>query len=103
MSYINEPIPYQFTNEDILHDFKIYKNKKKVAKIWGISIKDINEILNNTEQRNKMVWKLIKCNLTLYKVIRSSNDGSVIIEDKVCMDKQGRSYARYEITMLKIV
>ena len=55
MQYINEPIPYQFTNEDILHDFKIYKNKKKVAKIWGISIKDINEILNNTEQRNKMV------------------------------------------------
>ncbi|WP_342759479.1 hypothetical protein [Kineothrix sedimenti] len=46
---MNKPIPYEWTNEDIIKDYEKYKDKKKVAFIWGISLKEVNEILKQSK------------------------------------------------------
>lgn len=44
-NYMNKPIPYEWTNEDIIKEYEKCQDKKKVAFIWGISVKEVNEIL----------------------------------------------------------
>lgn len=43
--FMNEPIPYQGTEEDFLKEYEQVQNKRKVAKIWGITLNDVNRIL----------------------------------------------------------
>ena len=49
MTFINKPVPSQWTDDDVVSDFNKYQNKKKVAAIWGIGVKEVNDIL----KRNK--------------------------------------------------
>lgn len=44
-NFMNEPIPYEWTSNDIIQEYERCKDKKKVAAIWGISVKEVNEIL----------------------------------------------------------
>ncbi|WP_180272647.1 hypothetical protein [Konateibacter massiliensis] len=43
--FMNEPIPYERTNKDIIQEYEKCQDKKKVAVIWGISVKEVDEIL----------------------------------------------------------
>lgn len=43
--YMNEPIAYERTDEDIIKEYDCCRNKKKVARIWGVSTKEVNEAL----------------------------------------------------------
>ena len=43
--FMNEPVEKAITDEDILNDYRIYNDKRKVARIHGITVKELNEIL----------------------------------------------------------
>ena len=45
MTFINKPVPFQWTDDDIVRDYNKYQDKKKVAAIWGIAVKEVNVIL----------------------------------------------------------
>lgn len=47
---MNEPIDYSYTDEDVLRDYMLYQDKKKVAKIYGISVKDVNEFIKGSKE-----------------------------------------------------
>lgn len=42
---INKPVEYKWTPEDIIEDYKKYQDKKKVAKIYGITTKEVTQII----------------------------------------------------------
>lgn len=42
---MNEPILYEQTDADIISDYNKYKDKKKVAAIWEITVKEVTDIL----------------------------------------------------------
>lgn len=44
--FMNEPIPYLWSEPDIIQEYEKCQDKKKVAAIWGISVKEVGEILN---------------------------------------------------------
>lgn len=44
-NFMNEPVEQNWTEEDIVEEFEKYKDKKKVAKIYGITTQQVTEIL----------------------------------------------------------
>lgn len=42
---INEPIDHKWTSEDVVEDYRKYQDKKKVAKIYGITTKEVTQII----------------------------------------------------------
>lgn len=42
---INEPIDHKWTSEDVVEDYRKYQDKKKVAKIYGITTKEVTQIV----------------------------------------------------------
>lgn len=48
-NYMNPPVDYQWTGWDIINEYQRCQDKKQVAKIYLISVKEVTEIL----KRNK--------------------------------------------------
>lgn len=48
-NYINPPIDYQWTDQDIVNGYRRCQDKKQVAKMYLVSVKEVTEIL----KRNK--------------------------------------------------
>jgi hypothetical protein len=44
-NFMNEPVEYNWTENDIIEEFEKYKDKKKVAKIYGVTVQQVTEIL----------------------------------------------------------
>ena len=44
-NFMNEPIEQNWTENDIIEEYEKYKDKKKVAKIYGITTQQVTEIL----------------------------------------------------------
>ena len=44
-NFMNEPVEQNWTENDILEEYEKYKDKKKVAKIYGITTQQVTEIL----------------------------------------------------------
>ena len=42
---INKPVDYKWTSEDVVSDYRKYQDKKKVAKIYGITTKEVAQII----------------------------------------------------------
>ena len=42
---MNEPVEYNWTENDIIEEFEKYKDKKKVVKIYGVTVQQVTEIL----------------------------------------------------------
>ena len=42
---INEPIDHRWTPEDVVEDYRKYQDKKKVSKIYGITTKEVTQII----------------------------------------------------------
>ncbi|QIX89086.1 hypothetical protein [Enterocloster clostridioformis] len=45
--YMNKPVEYDWTEEDIIAEYVKIKDKKKVAKIFCITVKQVSEILKS--------------------------------------------------------
>ena len=45
--FMNPPHDYEMTEKDIIREYERCQDKRKVAKIWGITIKEINDILSS--------------------------------------------------------
>lgn len=43
-NYMNEPVEYNWTDKDILDEFQKVKDKKKVAKVYDITVQQVTEI-----------------------------------------------------------
>lgn len=43
--YMNEPVDYSCTDKDIIEEYKKCQDKKKVARIYCITTKEVTEIL----------------------------------------------------------
>lgn len=48
-NYMNPPVDCQWTDRDIINEYQRCQDKKQVAKIYLISVKEVTEIL----KRNK--------------------------------------------------
>lgn len=46
---MNPPVDYEFTDQDIINEYKTIKDKKKVAAIYGIAVSEVAKILNNAK------------------------------------------------------
>lgn len=46
-TFINPPIPYLYTDDDIRKEYEIIKDKKKVAAVYLIPVKEVTKILKN--------------------------------------------------------
>lgn len=44
-TFINPPIPYLYTDDDIRKEYEIIKDKKKVAAVYLIPVKEVTRIL----------------------------------------------------------
>ena len=42
---MNKPIDHKWTSEDVVEDYRKYQDKKKVAKIYGITTKEVTQII----------------------------------------------------------
>ena len=40
---INKPVDYEWKSEDVVEDYRKYQDKKKVAKIYGITTKEVTQ------------------------------------------------------------
>lgn len=47
--FMNPPIDYEWTEEDIVTEFKKVKNKKSVSKIYLISVSEVTKILKKNK------------------------------------------------------
>lgn len=45
--YMNKPVEYNWTDEDVIVEYEKYNDKKKVAKIFCMTTKQVNEILKS--------------------------------------------------------
>lgn len=43
--YMNSPIEREWTDHDVITEYQRYYDKRKVARIYNISVKDLNQIL----------------------------------------------------------
>ena len=43
--YMNKPVDQEWTDQDIVKDYQLYGNKRKVAWIYDITVAEINKIL----------------------------------------------------------
>lgn len=44
-NYMNTPVEYNWTEKDIVEEFEKCKDKKMIAKIYDITVKEVTEIL----------------------------------------------------------
>ena len=44
-NFMNTHIEYNWTENDIIEEFEKYKDKKKLAKIYGVTVQQVTEIL----------------------------------------------------------
>lgn len=51
---MNSPVEYNWKPEDVLNDYEKYKDKKKVAKIYGITPNEVLQIIKNGVVINKI-------------------------------------------------
>lgn len=45
--YMNKPVEYNWTEEDIIAEYQKIKDRKKVAKIYCITTKQVSDILKS--------------------------------------------------------
>lgn len=43
--YMNKPVEYDWTEDDIIREYDKIQDKKKVAKIYCITVKEVTEAL----------------------------------------------------------
>ncbi len=43
--YMNEPVEYNHTDEDIIREYTKYQDKRIVARMYCITVKEVTEIL----------------------------------------------------------
>lgn len=43
--YMNEPIDQVWTDQDVMSEYQKYQDKRKVSRIFDITVKEINAIL----------------------------------------------------------
>nr|DAJ75585.1 MAG TPA: hypothetical protein [Bacteriophage sp.] len=46
---MNLPVDYEFTDQDIVNEYEIIKDKKKVAAIYKIPVAQVTEILKKNK------------------------------------------------------
>ena len=46
---MNQPVDYDFTNQDIISEYELVKDKKKVAAIYNIAVSEVIKILKNVK------------------------------------------------------
>ena len=44
--YMNEPVITNWTNNDVIEDYNTYNDKKIVARRYGITVKEVTQIIN---------------------------------------------------------
>lgn len=44
-NFMNTPVEYNWTEKDIVDEFEIIKDKKKVAKVYDITVQQVTDIL----------------------------------------------------------
>ena len=44
-NFMNEPVEYNWTENDIIKEFQKSNDKKKVAKAYGITVQQVTKIL----------------------------------------------------------
>lgn len=49
--YMNKPLDYVWTDQDVIAEYQKYQDKRKISRIFDIAVKDINAIL----KRNGML------------------------------------------------
>ena len=50
---MNLPAPNFWTDDDIYHDFLVYKDKKSVAKRYCISVREVSEVVKKYSHSEK--------------------------------------------------
>lgn len=51
---MNEPVEYDWTNEDIIREYNDYKDKKAIAKMYLITVKQVTGILKKSVQQGAL-------------------------------------------------
>lgn len=46
---MNEPVEYNWTEKDVIAEYEKYNDKKTVARIYCISVKEVAEILKRSK------------------------------------------------------
>ena len=46
-NFINKPVDYSWTEEDVILEYEKIKNKRSVAKIFCITVKQVSDILKS--------------------------------------------------------
>ena len=49
-NFMNEPEEKEWTAADIAREYEQYQNKKAVAKIFCIAVREVNKILKDTQK-----------------------------------------------------
>ena len=78
-NYINSPIARQWTDQDIINEYQRCQDKKQVAKIYLISVKEVTEIL----KRNK------------YGFMQKQRKSTSIFLCKIRMDMENTQIGNY--------
>lgn len=48
-NFMNQPVPHNITDEDIIAEYRKYNDIKKVAKIFDLSLQDIRVVLRKSK------------------------------------------------------
>lgn len=43
--YMNKPINHFWTDQDVILEYQKYQDKRKISRIFGITVKEVNAIL----------------------------------------------------------
>lgn len=87
---INEPIDHKWTPEDVVEDYRKYQDKKKVAKIYGITTKEVTQIINMnkiylSEEEMEFILSYRKANTEDKKkakeILKTEGDGKCLREE----------------------
>jgi len=49
--YMNKPVEKNWTNEEIVREYEKCHDKKKIAKIFSMTTKTLNKIINEEEMK----------------------------------------------------
>ena len=47
--HMNEPIEYSWTDQDIVAEYHKWRDKRKVSRIYGVPVLEINKILKRND------------------------------------------------------
>lgn len=47
--YMNKPVDRVWNDQDVVSEYQKYQDKRKVSRIFDITVKEINEILRRNE------------------------------------------------------